>query len=184
MLSQQKTWPPKPIPIGELLVVGVPERDGVLVAAVGRAQHHHPEVAHAVLGNAVALRDHLMAVERERVAHHVDEAMVRDRDVRHVLVIRDLLHGKETNGELLASPEGILINILADRLKRLQEAGIIARCAYQERPMRYAYQVTGKGTELGEILHAYVRWGKKHIPGTRTLKESAPRPAPGCIGES
>jgi DNA-binding HxlR family transcriptional regulator len=87
-----------------------------------------------------------------------------------LLVVRDMLHGKTTYGELLDSPEGIPTNILADRLRRLQGAGLVSRSAYQERPVRYSYQLTEKGVELGEVLLALVRWGKRHIPGTRTLK--------------
>ena len=90
-----------------------------------------------------------------------------------LLVIRDMLHGKKTYGELLDSPEGIPTNILADRLKRLEEAGLIVSSAYQERPVRYAYTLSEKGAALGDVLLALVRWGKKHIPGTRTLNESA-----------
>ena len=89
-----------------------------------------------------------------------------------LLVVRDMLHGKSTYGGLLDSPERIPTNILADRLKRLEEAGVIASSAYQERPVRYAYSLTKKGAELGEILLALVHWGKKHIPGTRTYRES------------
>ena len=90
-----------------------------------------------------------------------------------LLIIRDMRHGKRTYGELADSPERIPTNILADRLKRLEEAGIIARAAYQERPVRYAYTLTEKGKDLGELLLALVRWGKKHIPGVRTLSETA-----------
>ena len=90
-----------------------------------------------------------------------------------LLVIRDMLHGKRTYGELANSPEGIPTNILADRLKRLEDAGIIASSAYQERPPRYAYTLTEKGTALGDVLLAFVRWGKKYIPGTQTLKAPA-----------
>ena len=90
-----------------------------------------------------------------------------------LLLVRDLLHGKQTYGELLDSPEGIPTNILADRLRRLEDAGLIASAPYQERPVRYAYSLTEKGTELGAILLAFVQWGKRHIPGTRTYKESA-----------
>jgi DNA-binding HxlR family transcriptional regulator len=90
-----------------------------------------------------------------------------------LLVIRDMLHGKSTYGELLDSPERIPTNILADRLKRLEEAGIILRSAYQDRPVRYAYTLTEKGKELGDVLLALVRWGKRQIPGTRTLTEAA-----------
>ena len=85
-----------------------------------------------------------------------------------LLVVRDLLHGKRTYGELADSPEGIPTNILAERLKRLESAGIISSAAYQERPVRYAYTLTKKGTALGDVLLALVRWGKEYIPGTRS----------------
>ncbi|MGA8144279.1 MAG: helix-turn-helix domain-containing protein [Candidatus Acidiferrales bacterium] len=91
-----------------------------------------------------------------------------------LLVVRDLLRGNVTYGELQNSPEGIPTNILADRLKRLEEAGLVAKSAYQEHPVRYAYELTEKGKTLGEVLLAFVRWGKKHIPGTRTLERPAP----------
>jgi DNA-binding HxlR family transcriptional regulator len=48
---------------------------------------------------------------------------------------------------------------------------LIERAAYQERPVRYAYTLSDKGKALGDILLAYVRWGKKHLPGTQTLRE-------------
>ena len=88
-----------------------------------------------------------------------------------LLVVRDLLHGKRTYGELVDSPERIPTNILADRLKRLEGAGIIASAPYQEHPLRYAYTLTPKGSALGDVLLAFVRWGKQHIAGTVTLNE-------------
>ena len=91
-----------------------------------------------------------------------------------LLVVRDLLHGKRTYKELSDSPERIPTNILADRLKRLEEAGIIGSSPYQERPVRYAYTLTRKGRDLGEVLLAFVRWGRRHIPGTVALNQ---RPA-------
>lgn len=83
-----------------------------------------------------------------------------------LLVVRDLLHGKRTYGEIANSPERIPTNILAERLRRLEGAGIIVGTPYQERPMRYAYTLTPKGRALGDVLLAIVRWGKQHIPGT------------------
>ncbi|KDP84660.1 helix-turn-helix domain-containing protein [Cupriavidus sp. WKF15] len=88
-----------------------------------------------------------------------------------LLIVRDMREGKRTYGEFAASPEGIPTNILADRLRRLEEAGIVTREAYQERPARYAYALTDKGQDLGEILNAFVQWGKKHIPGSYTFEE-------------
>ena len=90
-----------------------------------------------------------------------------------LLVVRDLLHGKHTYGELANSPERIPTNILADRLKRLEAAGIIVSTPYQKRPTRYAYTLTPKGTALGDVLLAFVRWGKQYIPGTVTLNQES-----------
>jgi DNA-binding HxlR family transcriptional regulator len=86
-----------------------------------------------------------------------------------LLVIRDLLRGDVTYGELQKSPEGIPTNILADRLKRLEGAGLIAKSAYQEHPVRHIYGLTENGKALRDVLRAIVRWGKKHIPGTLAL---------------
>lgn len=88
-----------------------------------------------------------------------------------LLVVRDLLHGKRTYGELADSPERVPTNILADRLKRLEDAGIIISTPYQQRPVRYAYTLTPKGRDLGDVLLAFVRWGKRHIPGTVVLNQ-------------
>jgi DNA-binding HxlR family transcriptional regulator len=98
-----------------------------------------------------------------------------------LLVVRDLLHGKRTYGELAHSPEGVPTNILADRLKRLESAGIVTSTPYQERPVRYAYTLTPKGSALGEVLLAFVRWGKQHIPGTVALNQG---PAGAGVGLS
>ena len=62
-----------------------------------------------------------------------------------LLVVRDMLRGKQTYNDLLASPERIPTNLLAERLARLERAGLVSRSAYQERPVRYAYVLTDKG---------------------------------------
>lgn len=88
-----------------------------------------------------------------------------------LLVVRDLLHGKHTYGELANSPEGIPTNILAERLRRLEAAGVIVSTPYQQHPVRYSYTLTPKGSALGDVLLAFVRWGKQHIPGTVALSQ-------------
>ncbi len=86
-----------------------------------------------------------------------------------LLVVRDLLRGRKTYGELADSPEGIPTNILADRLKRLEVSALIQATPYQQRPVRYAYTLTEKGLDLGDVMRAFGRWGKRHIPGTRAM---------------
>src|SRR5712692_8762812 len=62
-----------------------------------------------------------------------------------LLVIRALLADKRRFGDFLTSPEHIPTNILADRLKRLERAGLIASVQYTERPPRFEYQLTASG---------------------------------------
>lgn len=83
-----------------------------------------------------------------------------------MLIIRDLFLGKKTYSEFENSYEGIRTNILAERLKRLETAGIIEKSPYQERPVRYQYMLTEKGKALGPVLKAMKNWGLKYIAGT------------------
>lgn len=83
-----------------------------------------------------------------------------------LLVLRDLCAGKSRYGEFLASPEGIPTNILAERLVRLEAAGVIERRPYQSHPPRHAYALTPKGAELKPVLAALAAWGKRHVRGT------------------
>ena len=88
-----------------------------------------------------------------------------------LLVIRDLLLGKSRYGDFLDSPESIPTNLLADRLKRLTEHGVIVKRAYQRHPPRYEYQLTRKGRDLGKVIREIVRWGESHLPNTRAFKK-------------
>jgi len=88
-----------------------------------------------------------------------------------LLLVRDLLLGKGTYTEFQQSPEGIPTNILAERLKRLQLAEIIEKLPYQERPLRYRYQLTGKGRDLYPVLSAMIDWGNRYVEGTISRAE-------------
>ena len=82
-----------------------------------------------------------------------------------LLVIRDLTFlGKRRFGELLSSPEGIPTNILTDRLRRLEEGGLVEKVPYQLRPPRYEYQLTPKGMDLLPVLRSLVEWALRHLP--------------------
>ncbi len=87
-----------------------------------------------------------------------------------LLIIRDLLLGKKRYQEFLASPEQIATNILADRLKKLDAAGIIVQHAYQQKPARYEYALTRKGQDLRPVLEALVKWGLVYYPGAMVFK--------------
>ena len=84
-----------------------------------------------------------------------------------LLVLRDLFADKSTYSEFQESPEAIPTNILADRLSRFVEQGLIEKSPYQERPVRYAYTLTPKGRDLGPLLIEMVKWGEKYFPGSK-----------------
>jgi DNA-binding HxlR family transcriptional regulator len=84
-----------------------------------------------------------------------------------LLVIRDLLRGKHKYGDLAASAERIPTNILADRLRRLEQAGLVERTRYSARPPRYEYRLTRRGKDLGPAIRSLAEWGVRYVPGTR-----------------
>ncbi|HEY6001693.1 MAG TPA: helix-turn-helix domain-containing protein [Anaeromyxobacter sp.] len=85
-----------------------------------------------------------------------------------LVLVRDLLlRGPRRYGDLLAGPEGIPTNILADRLKRLAAAGLVEARAYSDRPPRREYALTERGRALGPVLRAMAVWGLRHVPGTQ-----------------
>ncbi len=90
-----------------------------------------------------------------------------------LLVIRDLFRGLTRYGEFLSGPEGIPTNILADRLERLEKAGLIQSEPYQQNPLRYAYTLTPKGADLKPVLGTLAHWSLRHLPRTQPDKELA-----------
>ena len=58
---------------------------------------------------------------------------------------------------------GIARNVLTDRLNRLVEEGIFERVLYQERPARYEYRLTPKGSDLFTALNALRQWGDQSL---------------------
>lgn len=60
---------------------------------------------------------------------------------------------------------GVTRHLLADRLRKLVDAGILAKLPYQERPTRYEYRLTEKGLDLYPIVVSLLRWGDRWMAG-------------------
>ncbi len=90
-----------------------------------------------------------------------------------LLVIRDLFAGKARFGEFMAAPEHIPTNILADRLKRLERAGLISSTPYSAHPRRVDYHLTDRGRALEPVVDAIAVWGLEQFPGTRRRSPAA-----------
>jgi DNA-binding HxlR family transcriptional regulator len=84
-----------------------------------------------------------------------------------LLIMRDILFREKAHyRELLASEERIATNILADRLARLESAGLITKTDEEPRSGKQAYVVTGKGQDLIPVLLEMMLWSAKYDPHT------------------
>ncbi len=85
-----------------------------------------------------------------------------------LLIVRDLMwHGKHTFQALQESAERVPTNILSERLKRLEQWGLLCREAYQQRPVRYTYHLTDQGKSLEPVLLQIMAWGHNRLGGGR-----------------
>ena len=80
-----------------------------------------------------------------------------------LLVVRDLMFkGLRTFKEFAAAGEGIATNVLAERLERLEWAGIIARATDPDDARRVLYHLTDKGMALAPVLIEMVIWAARY----------------------
>ena len=86
-----------------------------------------------------------------------------------LLVVRDLLRGRSKFSELRETVEGVPPAILSARLKSLEEAGVVVKRQYQDRPARFAYQLTAKGHALGVVVGAMAQWGEQYAASDLAL---------------
>ncbi len=80
-----------------------------------------------------------------------------------LLIIRDLMFNKKcTYGDFLKSAEGIATNILAARLKSLEESDLIEKLNHPESKAKVLYKLTHKGIDLFPILVEIHLWTEKY----------------------
>jgi DNA-binding HxlR family transcriptional regulator len=77
-----------------------------------------------------------------------------------LLAVRELTYGVHRFDQITAFT-GASRDILAARLRKLEQHGIIERRKYHEHPPRYEYHLTDAGTELVPILRALHQWGDR-----------------------
>ncbi|MEO0981460.1 MAG: helix-turn-helix domain-containing protein [Pseudomonadota bacterium] len=83
-----------------------------------------------------------------------------------LLIVRDCFLGLSRFDQFQSSL-GVTRHVLAGRLARLVEAGLLEKRAYSERPKRYDYVLTDKGEALRPAMTALKDWGKAHMPVRR-----------------
>ena len=80
-----------------------------------------------------------------------------------MLVLRDCFLGIR-RFEQIQERLGITRHVLADRLRKLEAAGVLRREPYQERPVRHEYRLTERGKALYPVLVSVIEWANEHVP--------------------
>jgi DNA-binding HxlR family transcriptional regulator len=88
-----------------------------------------------------------------------------------LIVIRDIMFGNRRHyGDLLRlSIEGIASNILANRLARLVQSGLLSRNGDPTHKQKAIYSLTEASIQLVPLLAHMGAWGRRHTPATREL---------------
>ncbi|MEP6870946.1 MAG: helix-turn-helix domain-containing protein [Anaerolineaceae bacterium] len=81
-----------------------------------------------------------------------------------VLLLRDLSWGRRKFSELLESLTGVSPNLLSDRLKKLEQSGMIERVFYSDHPPRAQYKLSAKGKAFVPVLAALREYGEQWEP--------------------
>jgi DNA-binding HxlR family transcriptional regulator len=95
-----------------------------------------------------------------------------------LLIIRDAFLGLRRFDEFHRSL-GVARNVLATRLVRLVDDGILEQVRYSVHPERYEYRLTEKGRDLGVALAGLRQWGDKYLsakPPRLLLRKSNKKP--------
>lgn len=77
-----------------------------------------------------------------------------------LLIVRDAFYGVRRFDDF-RKDLGIARNVLTDRLNTLVEQGVFERHQYEDRPPRFEYRLTAKGSDLLPVILTMMKWGDR-----------------------
>ncbi len=80
-----------------------------------------------------------------------------------LLIVRDLVRGPQRFQDLLTAQAGLAPAVLSERLKHLEQHGLIHREFYSEHPPRARYELTDMGSGLAQIIGTMAVWGSRYL---------------------
>jgi len=101
---------------------------------------------------------HVAATEDDALRH----ALTAVGDRWTLLLVARLLEGARRFADLQEEVPGIAPNVLTDRLRRLEAAGLAVATPYSQRPPRFVYELTDAGRALAPALRVLADWGSRH----------------------
>jgi DNA-binding HxlR family transcriptional regulator len=102
----------------------------------------------------------------------LDHALAAVGDRWTLLLVASLLDGPRRFGDLREQIPGIATNVLTQRLRALQEEGLVAAEPYSTRPARYSYELSRSGRELAGALRLLADWGARQRSDAEPLRHS------------
>ena len=100
----------------------------------------------------------------------LDHALTAVGDRWTLLVVASLLDGPRRFGDLQDEIPGIATNVLTQRLRALQEEGLVSAEPYSAKPARYSYELSRSGRELAGALRLLADWGARHRADAEPLR--------------
>jgi DNA-binding HxlR family transcriptional regulator len=94
-----------------------------------------------------------------------------------LLICRELAQGDRRYTDLRNALEGIAPNLLSDRLRSLQDAGLVTTCELPPPAARCVYRLTEDGRGVVPVLRAMARFGVRYLDGEPDEEMSAVRAA-------
>jgi DNA-binding HxlR family transcriptional regulator len=91
-----------------------------------------------------------------------------------VLIIREILRGNTQFNRFMENIEGISPKVLTQRLRELEQLGIISRRIVSQYPVRVEYSLTDIGRGLEPVLLSAASFSTMHMP-TTVFKDGKPR---------
>jgi DNA-binding HxlR family transcriptional regulator len=79
------------------------------------------------------------------------------------LILRDLMSGLNRFNDILENCAGMSPNVLSDRLKKLEQEGLVTRTRIKELPPRVDYSLSEKGWAVRPILLSMIEWGRQYL---------------------
>ncbi|GHD86604.1 winged helix-turn-helix transcriptional regulator [Streptomyces naganishii] len=103
-----------------------------------------------------------MAASKDPRPCSIADALALVGEKYSLLVLREVCLGNGRFDQLVRNT-GAPRDVLAARLRRLVDAGILTKRAYSERPQRFEYRPTRAGLELEPVLMTLMAWGDRHL---------------------
>lgn len=93
------------------------------------------------------------------------------------VILAHLKEGVHRYGELHRLIPDMSEKMLAQRLRELQEDGLVQRTEHEGKPAHVDYHLTDEGWSLAPVLQALYDWGTARAERTKTPIEARPAPA-------